>query len=190
MVTLFERWWFSGRTAAPYESEAAFSHLYEGTHRSLYRYVYGLLGGTTQDAEDITAQAYLKAWDNRRQFSGTTEQAKGWLFTIAKRIVIDRYRQQQIRPQSVHIDEEFIVSSGGSPEEKAITAEQIQTLWKLLQDLSTEDREMIVLRYMVGWSVKDIAAHMDMNPNTISVRLRRVLEQLKGTWKQHEVQKG
>ena len=190
MTLLAKNWWFPGRAAAPYDSKAAFSQLYDETHRSLYRYVYGLSGSTTQDAEDITAQTYLKAWDHRKQFSGTPEQVKGWLFTIAKRIVIDRYRKQQIRPQSVHIDEAFLVSSDASPEEKAVIAEQIQTLWILLQDLSTENREMIVLRYMVGWPVKDIAAHMDMNPNTVSVRLSRVLEQLKGTWKQHEVQEG
>jgi RNA polymerase sigma-70 factor (ECF subfamily) len=92
MTTWTKNWWFPGRAAVPYASKAAFSELYEDTHLSVYRYVYGLLGGTAQDAEDITAQTYLKAWDHRKQFRGTPEQAKGWLFTIAKRIVIDRYR--------------------------------------------------------------------------------------------------
>jgi len=190
MTTLTERWWFPGRAAVPYASKAAFSRLYEETHRSVYRYIFGLTGGAAQDAEDITAQAYLKAWDARRQFTGTPAQAKGWLFTIARRIVIDRYRKQQVRPQSVQVDAERLVSADASPEEKAVTAEQVHLLWALLRELSPENREMLVLRYIVGWPVKEIAAHMDMNPNTVSVRLRRVLEQLKGTWKQHDRQEG
>src|SRR5690606_41536800 len=76
----------------PYSNPAAFSRLFDETHRIVFRYVYGLLGGPRQDVEDITADTFLKAWSACDRFDGDVEYAVSWLLTVARNLVIDRSR--------------------------------------------------------------------------------------------------
>ncbi len=55
-------------------------------------------------------------------------------------------------------------------------------LWSLLHTLSDDEREIVVLRYLLGWRVKQIAHRLAHKPNTISVRLKRALAKLRDRW--------
>jgi RNA polymerase sigma-70 factor (ECF subfamily) len=44
----------------------------------VFRYIYGLSGGPLQEAEDLTAETYARAWKTRQSFSGNEEAALGW----------------------------------------------------------------------------------------------------------------
>lgn len=171
----------SPTSAKPYASRAAFSQLYDATHLNVYRYTLGLTGNGP-DAEDVTAEAFLKAWNNRHTFHGDQEAALAWLFTIAKRLVIDRSRKRKRRPQAVHIDDLMLAAPQPGPEQATISQEQQRILWGLLDELPDQQREMLVLRYMLGWQVKQIADHLEMNANTVSVTLRRCLQRLHANW--------
>jgi RNA polymerase sigma factor (sigma-70 family) len=48
--------------------------------------------------------------------------------------------------------------------------------------LPEQQREMLVLRHMVGWQVKEIAVHMQIPANTVSVTIRRLLASLRQNW--------
>ncbi|MAU09977.1 MAG: hypothetical protein CL607_09170 [Anaerolineaceae bacterium] len=163
--------------ARPYTNKRAFSHLYEQAHIAVYRYALGLTGNA-QDAEDVTADTFIKAWNARESFSGDEDAALGWLFTITKNLVIDRSRKQDRRPQNVVLDETLLQATQPLPEQQAITEEQKRALWDLLNTLAEDRRDMLVLRYMVGWQVQRIAAHLNMNPNTVSATISRTLKQL------------
>ena len=73
-------------------------------------------------------------------------------------------------------------SSELTPEEQATNQEQFTHLWEILQDLQDDRREMLVLRYMLGWQVKQIAKFLNMEENTVSVYIRRSLEQIRHDW--------
>jgi len=165
-----------------YVSKQAFSDLYETTHTSVYRYVFGLVSGHAQEAEDITAETFIKAWDARQRFTGDEHDAINWLFTIAKRIVIDRWRKQKIRPTTVDIDSAIVAAADASPEERASIKEQSAYLLTLLHELPEDKREMLVLRYHLNWSINRIADYLNKKPNTISVNIRRTLDDLKRLW--------
>jgi RNA polymerase sigma-70 factor (ECF subfamily) len=170
---------FRGRARAkPYESETAFSQLFDSTHQIVFRYVYGLLGGSQQDVEDITAETFLKAWHARDQFEGDHEAAVSWLLTIARNQVIDRYRVQQRRAVLIWLEDVELAASDANPEEQAIENEQWERLQTLAQTLTDQQREILVLRYLLGWKVKQIAAHLGMAENTVSVNLRRIIQRL------------
>ena len=70
-----------------------------------------------------------------------------------------------------------------------ITREQIATLWQLLGTLSSDVREMLVLRYMLGWQVRRIANYLDRNENNISATIRRTLQKLQRDWPQIQEKK-
>ena len=55
---------------SPLSSTAEFSAFYERTHLSLFRYLYGLTGGPQEEVEDLTAEAFTRAWRSRHSFDG------------------------------------------------------------------------------------------------------------------------
>ncbi len=162
----------------PYSSEVAFSQLFDSTHQIVFRYVYGLLGGPQQDVEDITADTFLKAWHARDQFEGDHEAAVSWLLTIARNQVIDRHRAQQRQAVMIWLEDVELAASDASPEQQVIENEQWQQLQTIAQTLTDQQREILILRYMLGWKVKQIAAHLEMPENTVSVNLRRIIQRL------------
>jgi RNA polymerase sigma-70 factor (ECF subfamily) len=166
----------------PYRDASAFARLYEETHPIVARYILGLSGRPLAEIEDLTATTYERAWKARQRFQGDADAALGWLLTIARRLVIDAQRQQQRRGEPITLDNTALADQQASPEQQAIGHEQQQLLWQLLADLPEQQREMLVLRHMVGWQVKEIAVHMQIPANTVSVTIRRLLASLRQNW--------
>jgi RNA polymerase sigma-70 factor (ECF subfamily) len=144
----------------------------------VFRYVYGLLGGPRQEVEDIVADTFLKAWQARDRFEGDRQAAVRWLLTIARNEAIDRFRAQQHAAGITWLEDVEFASSDLSPEQQVIENEQWQQLQAIVQTLNERQREIIVLRYVLGWKVKHIAEHLEMAENTVSANLRRILQQL------------
>jgi len=61
----------------PLGTPASFSDFYERTHLPVFRYLYGLTGGPQEDVEDLTAEAFTRAWRARRNFQGDADAALG-----------------------------------------------------------------------------------------------------------------
>ena len=162
----------------------AFTRLYEGTHLMVFRYVYGLSGGPLQEAEDLTAETYARAWKTRQRFRGDQRAALGWLLRIARNVAIDLSRRRKVRNVDENVTVELLIDPNLFPEMDVITREQIAVLWQMLDTLSNDVREMLVLRYMLGWQVKQIAAHLDMHDNNVTVTIKRTLKNLQRDWQQ------
>src|SRR4030065_1834663 len=172
----------------PLQDTESFSNLFSRTQLIIFRYIYGLHGGPLEEVEDLTSDTYIRAWKSRTRFSGDDQDALCWLFTIARHLVIDAHRKYKSH-HGESIDrlddtflEEMFLSTTDSPEQRDANREQFTNLWKVLQDLSHERREMLVLRYMLGWQVKQIARYLKMEENTVSVYIHRSLEQIRRDW--------
>jgi RNA polymerase sigma-70 factor (ECF subfamily) len=157
---------------------ADFQDLYERNRLAVFRYIYGLTGGPQEDAEDLTAETFLRAWKARHRFEGEAESAIGWLLRIAKRLVIDDYRRSRHITPSLPSD----LPVESTPEQIALGDEQKRILFTLIEDLSREQREIISLRYMLGWRVSEIAKHMGVTENNVSVVIHRTLAKLREKW--------
>jgi RNA polymerase sigma-70 factor (ECF subfamily) len=178
--------WLSKEKAGSTPDSGTFTRLYEKTRLSVFRYVYGLSGGPQQEAEDLTAETYTRAWKTRQRFNGDDQAALGWLLRIAKNLVIDLSRRRKVRGADEETNIEFLVDPQQLPELDLITREQIATLWDMLKSLSEETREMLVLRYMLGWQVKQVAEYLGTSENNVSVMIRRALNRLQRDWSQSQ----
>jgi RNA polymerase sigma-70 factor, ECF subfamily len=161
-----------------------FACLYDQSYVQVFRYVYGRCGGIQQEAEDITAETFLRAWTARHNFSGNEKAALGWLLHIARNLIVDASRRQKVRTTDDSIELENMLDVNPVPESELITREQTASLWKMMESLPDETKEMLVLRYMLGWQVNKIAIHLDAKENTVSVSIRRALSRLKNDWNQ------
>jgi RNA polymerase sigma-70 factor (ECF subfamily) len=170
--------------AAPLSTAEAFGNLFERAHLLVYRYLYGLRGGPAEEVEDLTAETFMRGWNARERFEGDDEAAVGWLLQIARRLSIDTYRRQKARGVTENLEWVVAAAPDAGPEEVALASEQHRTLWALLNDLPLEQREMLVLRYLLGWRVNRVAEHLGLAENTVSVAIRRTLTRLQRAWPQ------
>lgn len=159
-------------------SPARFRELYELNRLSVFRYIYALTGGSQDDAEDLAAETFLRAWKSRHQFDGDMDSAVGWLIRIARSMVIDNYRRTVRATRSQTED----LQGEPTPEQAAIQGEQQKLLLRLMTDLPEEQREIIILRYLLGWRVNEIAHYLGASENSVSVSLHRTLSRLRERW--------
>lgn len=160
-----------------------FNRLYLSTHLSVFRYTLSLLGGPIQDAEDITSKTYLRAWGSRNSFSGDEESALRWLLKIARNLIVDATRHKKVREKHDHLTTANDDALNRPTERKIILNEQQASIWKLIQALPDQDKEIVTLRYFLDFPIKEIAAQLDVPQNTLSVRLRRIMERLRRQFK-------
>lgn len=167
---------------SPLAEPEAFGQLYERTHLAVFRYIYGLHGGPQQEVEDLTAETYMRAWKARHRFMGNEQDALSWLLKIARNLVIDIHRRKKVRGEETNLEEVMLATLEPNPEEQVSMQDQFKALWISVNTLPPQHREMIVLRYVLEWPVKRIAAHLDMLENTVSVNLRRILNRIQRNW--------
>ena len=160
----------------------SFQQLYASNHLILFRFIFGLYGGPSEEVEDLTAEVFVRAWKSRRRFRGSQQAALGWLLKIARNLVIDAHRRQKTRGFPQDIEQHHIPADELGPEEQLQIQEQVNTLWSLLHTLPDQQREILVLRYILGWRVQDIGHHLEMKENTVSVYIRRAIQSLRHDW--------
>ena len=158
---------------------AIFAVMYERNRLSVFRYIYSLVGGPSDDAEDLTAETFIRAWKARHRFDGDMDSAIGWLLGIARRLAIDDYRRKLVR-KTVSLPSDLQANT--TTEEDVLVLQQQQQLLHLLNNLPVDQREILVLRYTLGWHVNQIAAHIGMSENNVSVIIHRTLAVLREQW--------
>jgi RNA polymerase sigma-70 factor (ECF subfamily) len=128
---------------------AAFGRLYERHLDAIYRYIYFRVSNA-RDAEDLTEQVFLKAWQALPDYEQQGTPFTSWLYRIAHNAVIDHYRRRDVREA---VDPEEIFNWGGteaSSLEWVIAAEETERLADAIGQLPEEQQQVIILRFIEG----------------------------------------
>jgi RNA polymerase sigma-70 factor (ECF subfamily) len=135
------------------------------------------LGVVDAAVDDVVQEVFLVV---HRQLSGFRGECsvRSWLFAIASRIVRDLRRTLRRKPGNlgghgrVSRDIDLFADTAPNPHESAATGEALRTLHAVLDAMRKERSEVFILAELEQMSVKDIAAALHTNANTISSRLR------------------
>jgi RNA polymerase sigma-70 factor (ECF subfamily) len=138
-----------------------------------------------EDVEDVAQQALLKAYVSLKRFD--LRSAFGtWLYKIAVNECWDYFRKKKVRPlvYESSLSDEQVRQMEGLPEDRdgafshsgidaARRAELRDLLDRLLVELDERDRAMLVMKEVAGFTVEEISGVLELNANTVKVRLFR-----------------
>jgi RNA polymerase sigma-70 factor, ECF subfamily len=153
----------------------AFAQLYERYVDKIYQYIY-FRNKRVQESEDLTAFVFLKAWEAISDCRWKGYPFSAWLYRIAHNQVIDYYRTFH---ETFSLDLARMREGDGDPveaAERSLTSRQIRAA---LAHLTREQRRVIVLRFMLGYTTREAAAIMDKEAGAIrslQVRALRALQ--------------
>ena len=150
--------------------------------------VFAVAGGilrNREDVEDIAQQVFLKAYFSIKRFDQRAAFST-WLYKITVNECWDLLRKKKVRPLvfEAELSEEQAQTyqssseqSDGRPDtsERMAVQEQVDELMSCLDE---RDRAMLVMKEVQGFSVEEIAQVMEINANTVKVRLFRARQKI------------
>ncbi|WP_456307885.1 RNA polymerase sigma factor [Geobacillus vulcani] len=150
-------------------------HLCLSTWESVYRLIYFKVQNR-EEAEDITQETYVRAIPYLQKNHVPPDKQMAFLKTVALNIIRDRWRQHQRRGTTA--DLEAIAPKEAAFEDPAEWSVQRMTIEKALNELNEEQRTVIELRIIKGYSVAETAQIMNKKETTIRVMQHRALQSL------------
>lgn len=150
-----------------------FERLYRESFGSVYGWVRVRMSNDA-DAEDVVAEAYLKAARSFASFDPTRAQFGTWVTAIARNCMVSHFRKQ--RPVVALEDAPDNVFAQDSHDE---TICGIATVKQLLAHLDDDERELVALKYHEGMRNVEIAHELDINQSTVSTKLARALSKMR-----------
>jgi RNA polymerase sigma factor (sigma-70 family) len=167
-------------------NQKAYSELMKKYKKSVYHVILKMVRNT-EDAEDLTIEAFGKAFKNlgkfKKDFAFST-----WLFRIATNNCIDFLRKKRLDTMS--LNSSFFKDDNGAsisidiqaktlnPQEETIKQEKIKIMRMLVDKLPDRYQTLVKLRYFNEWSYDEIAKELESPLGTIKAQLHRSRELL------------
>ena len=171
--------------AAQAGAEWAVSLLYREYHPSLLRY---LQAQDRSAGEDLAAEVWLAATPRLSSFQGEESGFRAWLFTIARRRLIEhRRRLGRRRTDPVAPDDLADRAGRHDPEAAVVSAISAQeAIDELMRELSPEQAEVILLRVVGGLDAAEVGRILDKSAGAVRVMQHRALRQLASAFSRPE----
>jgi RNA polymerase sigma-70 factor (ECF subfamily) len=155
--------------------ERAFSLILRAYETPVFNYVLRLVGGDRALAEDLTQEVFLRVYQGLPKFS-LRSKFTTWLFQVTKNRVLDELRATERRPRAlVAIDDIAPLEVLDAPIERI---EEIDALWRAVQNLSTDLKMALLLRDVVGLSYTEIADSLEVTLATVKWRIYKAREEV------------
>lgn len=158
------------------EDQEMFARLYQANVDRIYRYVYFRVADDDL-AQDITSQIFMKVWEKLDTYQAGQSPFMAWIYRIARNTVIDYYRTKKfaisienVRPLELSYDDDM--------DEKLDFQIQSQKLRAALRELTKEQRQVLVLKFVGGLSTIEIAKKLKKQTGAIRALQMRGLQGL------------
>ena len=159
--------------AARLGDAGALAHICEMLYPRIHRYL-SFKVDDLRDAEDLSGEVFVRMLGAIRGQKGNLE---AWLFQIAGNVLTDHYRKRAVRSGEVELPEE--VPGGDDPGavvERKLDGDRLK---KGLRELTEEQRETVILRFVMGYGHDEVAALMGRSAGAVRALQFRALAALK-----------
>jgi len=153
----------------------AFALLYTRHVDRVYRHCYYYMGNRA-DAEDMAQQTFLRAWQAIGRYRRGSAPFQAWLLAIAGNLSISRLRLVREIPQRAGVREE---ATGDDPQDIVATLDSCDVVRRAVLELKPDRQQVIILRFIEGLSISEVAAALGKSENNVSVTQHRALGDLR-----------
>lgn len=153
--------------------------------QQIYIYVYYKVRNR-QEAEDLTQDTFIRLIRSGKTYEGTHLEAT--LKRTAYRLIIDRWRRAKAEGAKLPILD-AVLGDDGRGDPQLVVAESEEVL-EALDALNTEQRKVVELRVLLGYSVKETAELMGKTESAIKTLLFRAIRNIQKKWGLDPIQGG
>src|SRR5215472_8581117 len=193
--------------AAQAGGQTAFETLVNVYQRELRVYCYRMLG-SFNDAEDLVQETLLRAWEKRATLTSPGSY-RAWLYRIATNVCLNQLRRAPRRslppdtsPQSdpsspapprlrepiwlEPFPDDLLADPGSDPEDRALSREQTTLAFLVaLQRLTPAQRAILLLREVLAWEAREVAAWLNLSVPAVNSALQRARHTLHQRYKEN-----
>jgi RNA polymerase sigma-70 factor, ECF subfamily len=162
--------------AAQAGDESAVSELYQAYVDNIYRYIFYRIDNH-HTAEDITAEVFVRFVEGLSAYQDRNIPLLAWLYQIAHARLVDHYRQSQRVGQESDLDN-VVVSTEDDLDGDLMTNYHQEKVREALTNLTPEQQQVILLRFIEGYSVQKTAEVLGKTAGAIKVMQHRALQAL------------
>lgn len=140
-----------------------------------------LLLNDSQEAQDVAQEVFLKLW-HAYPVTEHPMRWEGWLVRVTVNACRERRRTawwRWGRAQDQPIEDLSLIDPAPTPERAVAALEARHRLWEHFYRLPARQREVVTLRYVEGWSTKEIAEALRLSPGTVKRHLFRATHRLR-----------
>lgn len=162
----------------------AFGELYLCYLDTIYRYIFFRVNQEKTVAEDLTQTVFFKAWQKIDTFTTEKSNFRAWLYRIAHNTIIDYYKltKSLIKYEETIADDKTTETLEEQMDNESAIAQVKQAMHVLTDDQKT----VIVMKFIDGFSNEEIATIIDKNQDAIRALQYRGLERLRKELKKYE----
>ncbi len=156
----------------------AYGELYDFYVEKIYRFIYFKVK-TKEEAEDLTSEVFLKTWEYIKGTNKKIENLNALFYRVARNRVIDHYRSR--RQDEVLTDQEQMarIEEKRDLMKQAEAKVELERAEEYLAQLKDIYKEVVILRHVEGFSIKEIAEITQKTPGNVRVVLHRAVSALK-----------
>lgn len=149
--------------------------LYKDFRATLFAQVMSLTNHDRQWTEDVVQETMIRAWQHSDTLEREPGMLRGWLLTVARRIVIDGWRNRRVRPQEVALE----IPENAESKDRADSSLAALTITRALRELDAKYQSVIYETYLAGNTVRQAAEILGIPEGTVKSRLYTAMRQLR-----------
>ena len=163
----------------------AIGELYEYHRLGIFRYLF-YRTGDIQTADDLTSEVFLRMIRALSEYRLEEVVFQAWLFRIAHNLLNDHYRKMSVR-NDVELEENIMIDPQATRSRPVEHSLNSVTLQKALDLLAGEQRDVIVMRFITGMPITEVAQTLNKSEDAVKGLQRRALTNLRNVLTDWEI---
>lgn len=155
----------------------AFGQVYTEYLTPVYRYLYFRLGDK-ESADDLAQEVFIKVFESLDRITITDKTPLTYFYTVARNLLIDTYRKKKIPTIDEDQAENKLIDED-NPEKQTILKDDIRRLKGALQQISEDEADALVLKFIDNYPNKEIGQIMGKNEESVRQLQCRGLKSLR-----------
>ncbi|MCP5100698.1 MAG: sigma-70 family RNA polymerase sigma factor [Chloroflexi bacterium] len=163
----------------------AIGDLYDGHHTQIFRYVWSRVRERPL-AEDLTGEIFTRMVTHLPTYQDQQVPFRAWLYRIARNLIVDHFRKEDGRI-TTPLDTATQIPDTQRPPD-VIVADQmaVESVQAAMTQIDPQQREVVILRFIVGMSLQEVAETLDKSVAAIKSLQHRGLKACRVALMSHE----